>query len=156
MLHVVYRLDRGTPVIELHRRANSMSIKDRIQFNLLQNVHRQVMSANTLFPLVDSYATRASEQKMIRLPWPKTSRLTKSPYYRSIQAWNKIENDLRIINDPVIFKTRIESHFWVIVCNWNYAVFIWVCYWLLIYFLLYTMVITFLSTFNFFLYIRSE
>lgn len=67
-LLVVFRTNRSTTVIDLHRRANIMSIKDRIQFNLLKYVHKQVQFANPLYPLVDSYATRSSEQRFIRLP----------------------------------------------------------------------------------------
>lgn len=110
-LRLVFHTNRFTSVTELHRRAKMMSVKDRIQFNLLKFAHRQVRLGNPLFSFVDAPATRATSHKIVKLLRPKTTKFKRSPYYSAIQYWNQLDNDLRSISDPVIFKLRLKSHF---------------------------------------------
>lgn len=110
-LHIVFRATRYTPTAELLRKANIMSVKDRIQFNLIKLVNKNVLSHSLRYPLITSHSTRAVEQRLIRLPKPRTSKFRRSPYYKSIQAWKALDNELRNIMDPMIFKNRLKASF---------------------------------------------
>lgn len=110
-LRVVFRASRRSPVVDLHRKARIMSVKDRIKFNLLKYVHRQVAMQNSRYPFVTSRSTWAVEQKLIKLPRPRTTKFKRSPFYKSIQAWNAMDNDLRCISDHLIFKSRLKASF---------------------------------------------
>lgn len=61
--------------------------------------------------LIVSHSTCAVDQILVRLLKPRTSKFKKSPYYRAIEAWNAIDNDLRAISDPTIPKMRLKAYF---------------------------------------------
>lgn len=119
IIKTALRAHRLTRTNEIHSQTGILLFKDRIIFNQLKYINRNLVSAQPIFtPLTHSSSTtRGITSNNLILNTPNITTFRKSFCYNGVKVWNGLPNDLRSPQSFFSFKKKLKARFINNYCN---------------------------------------
>ena len=105
-LRTVFR-GKTLTVKQMHQTAKVAYIGERQEYHLLTLMYDRAHC--DAYKAVPNRSTRQTEAVTLRVPKPKTGRLTRAPVYRGSRMWNDLPTNVRKAESMKVFKQKLKA-----------------------------------------------